>query len=54
MARREQWVHRCYIGLVEREEAEKAMDFISWLVVELLGAVTGELILPGRNPGRVP
>jgi uncharacterized membrane protein YeaQ/YmgE (transglycosylase-associated protein family) len=37
--------------LIEREEAEKAVDFVGWVVVGLLAAVTGELILPGRNPG---
>ena len=37
--------------MIEREEAEKAVDFIGWVVVGLLAAVTGELILPGRNPG---
>jgi uncharacterized membrane protein YeaQ/YmgE (transglycosylase-associated protein family) len=27
------------------------VDFIGWVVVGLLAAVTGELNLPGRNPG---
>ena len=29
------------------------MDVISWIVVGLLTSVTGELILPGRNPAGV-
>jgi uncharacterized membrane protein YeaQ/YmgE (transglycosylase-associated protein family) len=27
------------------------MDLIGWIAIGLLAAVTGELVLPGRNPG---
>lgn len=29
------------------------MDLISWIAIGHLAAVTGELILPGRNPGGI-
>jgi uncharacterized membrane protein YeaQ/YmgE (transglycosylase-associated protein family) len=36
--------------LVEEEDQRKAMDVVGWIVIGLLAAVTGELIMPGRNP----
>jgi uncharacterized membrane protein YeaQ/YmgE (transglycosylase-associated protein family) len=29
------------------------MDLIGWIAVGLFAAVTGELVLPGRNPGGI-
>lgn len=29
------------------------MDLIGWIAIGLLAAVTGELVLPGRNPGGI-
>lgn len=29
------------------------MDLLGWISIGLLAAVTGELVLPGRNPGGV-
>lgn len=29
------------------------MDLFGWIAVGLLAAVTGELVLPGRNPGGI-
>lgn len=29
------------------------MDLIGWIAIGLLAAVSGELILPGRNPGGI-
>ena len=40
--------------MAEREETEKAVDLIGWVVVALLAAVTGKLILAERNPGDGP
>jgi uncharacterized membrane protein YeaQ/YmgE (transglycosylase-associated protein family) len=36
--------------LVEEEDQRKAMDVVGWIVIGLLATVTGELIMPGRNP----
>ncbi len=29
------------------------MDLFGWIAIGLLAAVTGELVLPGRNPGGI-
>lgn len=29
------------------------MDLLGWIAIGLLAAVTGELVLPGRNPGGI-
>jgi uncharacterized membrane protein YeaQ/YmgE (transglycosylase-associated protein family) len=29
------------------------VDLIGWIAIGLLAAVTGELVLPGRNPGGI-
>jgi uncharacterized membrane protein YeaQ/YmgE (transglycosylase-associated protein family) len=39
--------------LVEAEDQRKARGIVGWIVIGLLAAVTGELIMPGRNPGGI-
>ncbi len=37
----------------KEEKGKGAMDLIGWIAVGLFAAVTGELVLPGRNPGGI-
>jgi hypothetical protein len=40
-------------GHPRERKTGKAMDIVGWTVIGLLAAVTGEFVIPGRNPGGI-
>jgi uncharacterized membrane protein YeaQ/YmgE (transglycosylase-associated protein family) len=45
--------HVGYHATGNRKGTAKSVDIVGWIVVGFLTSVTGELILPGRNPAGI-
>jgi uncharacterized membrane protein YeaQ/YmgE (transglycosylase-associated protein family) len=52
-ARRQRGPHVGYHATGNRKGRAKSVDIVGWIVVGFLTSVTGELILPGRNPAGI-